>query len=885
MYQKVIIACLTILSFFSGAFAANVQWLGAVNNSWNVPENWSNYVLPTLDDTISIAANPGPIIDSNAAFAFQIRVGGTSGANLTMNGGTLNASEWLMSGVENSASSGSFTMNGGTINLGTVNPGNGHLWIGYGSVGTFTMNGGTISVPGRFGLAWAAGGDATVHLNGGTITANSFSMKTSGVSAAMDITDGTLIIDDDLRSLVNGYVSNGWITGFGGSGAVSVDYDITNFGKTTVKAINPKKAKSPFPANNAVDVMPDVNVSWTAGSGAASHDVYFGTASPGTFRGNQTQAAFDPGQLSYNTTYYWRIDEVNGPNTVMGDVWKFTTVSKLAGNPNPGNGAWNVPLNKVIHWTPGIYGVSHDVYFGTDLNGVANAQRLKGDLDGSGQIDCKDLLILTNYWLKNPAGSEPYAGVNDDNIVDFTDYMLLANDWMAKRNSFFKGNTVAATYDPCGLTLNTTYYWRVDEINGREKQKGDVWSFTATAIDSNYSLVGKIMCGYQGWFNCPNDGTTRGWVHWGRAGFSPTNCTVDFWPDMSEMGEDEKYEAIDFDVNDTHYYVFSSHNRNTVLRHFRWMRDYGIDGVYVQRFANEVKNQTSANFYNRNDVLSYCRDGANMYGRVYAVMYDLSGLGQGGTSKVISDWKYLVGTMKIGRDPNDLAYMRHKGRPVVAVWGIGFNDGRQYTLPECFDLVDFLKNDPFYGDNIVMVGVPSYWRELKNDCVPDTMVHTIVLASDIVSPWAVGRYSNTSGVNSYLSNVWAPDIQWCQSHNIEYLPVIFPGFSWWNLHNKDPNHPLNQIPRVGGQFLWDQVNATVNAGATMIYQAMFDEIDEGTAIFKISNNPPRPGGVDMFVTPSYDGIPLPSDEYLWLVGQAGKALRSEISLTSTRPTR
>ena len=71
----------------------------------------------------------------------------------------------------------------------------------------------------------------------------------------------------------------------------------------------------------------------------------------------------------------------------------------------------------------------------------------------------------------------------------------------------------------------------------------------------------------------------------------------------------------------------------------------------------------------------------------------------------------------------------------------------------------------------------------------------------------------------------------------------------------------------------------------MIYVAMFDEVDEGTAIFKVSNNPPRLGGVDMFVTYNMDGYTLPSDEYLWLIGQAGRALRNEIPVTALRPNR
>jgi hypothetical protein len=693
-------------------------------------------------------------------------------------------------------------------------------------------------------------------------------------SSRIDITNGKLIMDGNQTATVNGYISSGWITAFGGTGTVSVDYNITNPGKTTVMAsVNLAKARNPAPANNAVDVAPDANLSWTAGSGAVSHNVYFGTSNPPSFQNNQTATTFDLGVLDFNTTYYWHIDEVNGPNTVTGDLWMFTTASGLAKNPDPANGAMNVARDAVLHWTAGYGASSHDVYLGTNISDVTNAERPAGDLDKNGRVDYNDLLILTNYWLQDPAGSEPYAGVNDDDIVDFIDYALLAKNLMGQASLYFRGNTIATSYDdPCNFSSSTTYYWRIDEINGPEKRKGNVWSFTTTAVDSNYTLIGKIMCGYQGWFNCPGDGTTRGWVHWGRGGFEPNNCTVDMWPDMNEMDPNEKFLASAFyDGND--HYVFSSHNRNTVLRHFRWMQQYGIDGVYLQRFGTEL-TPGSTSFNHRNDVLSYCRDGANMYGRKYAVMYDLSGLNAGELTKVRDDWKFLVDTMHIGRDPNDHGYMFHNGKPVVSVWGIGF--GRAYEPVESRDLIDFLKNDPNYGGNVVMLGVNDTWRTSAD---PATL-----LLADIISPWLVGRYSNTGGAYNWASTKGVPDMNWCNTNNKEYLPVMFPGFSWSNLI-KDPTK-LNQIPRLGGQFLWDQLYADISTvGANMIYVAMFDEVDEGTAIFKVTNNPPRPGGVDMFVTYDIDGYPLPSDEYLWLVGQAGRALRGEITVSPARPAR
>ena len=56
------------------------------------------------------------------------------------------------------------------------------------------------------------------------------------------------------------------------------------------------------------------------------------------------------------------------------------------------------------------------------------------------------------------------------------------------------------------------------------------------------TLTGKVMAGYQGWFNCPEDGAGLGWTHWGgRRGFKPGSLTVDLWPDVSEYDADELY--------------------------------------------------------------------------------------------------------------------------------------------------------------------------------------------------------------------------------------------------------------------------------------------------------------------------------------------------------
>jgi predicted outer membrane repeat protein len=88
---------------------------------------------------------------------------------------------------------------------------------------------------------------------------------------------------------------------------------------------SPEQASNPKPADGATGVSTTADLTWIAGSGAMSHDVYFGTASPGAFQGNQIGTTFDPGTLTLGTKYYWRIDEVSTWDTTIGEVWSFTT--------------------------------------------------------------------------------------------------------------------------------------------------------------------------------------------------------------------------------------------------------------------------------------------------------------------------------------------------------------------------------------------------------------------------------------------------------------------------------------------------------------------------------------------------------------------------------
>jgi len=380
------------------------------------------------------------------------------------------------------------------------------------------------------------------------------------------------------------------------------------------------------------------------------------------------------------------------------------------------------------------------------------------------------------------------------------------------------------------------------------------------------TLFGKVMCGYQGWFGVPGDGSTdQDWRHWTkhRGPLEDGNAKVDLWPDVSELAADERFQTNFKLPGGCRAEVFSSFRKPTVVRHFEWMREYGIDGAFVQRFVNDLSSRQTLEHCNA--VLANCREGANLHGRAYAVMYDLSGLPAGHINEAMSDWRALRKKMAITQDP---AYLHHRGKPVVAVWGIGFSDHRRYTLEECRQLVAFLKSDPEGGGCTVMLGVPAYWRQLTKDAVSDPKLLEIIGMADIVSPWTVGRYTTPEGAKAYAEMLLKPDQTWCREHNLDYLPVVFPGFSWHNMKGG----PSAQIPRLRGGFLWSQFREAKRATASMIYVAMFDEVDEGTAIFKCANEVPF-GSASQFVT--LEG--LPSDYYLKLVGSGAKLLRGELS--------
>jgi len=385
------------------------------------------------------------------------------------------------------------------------------------------------------------------------------------------------------------------------------------------------------------------------------------------------------------------------------------------------------------------------------------------------------------------------------------------------------------------------------------------------SVSSSFlSYKGLIMAGYQGWFNAPGDGAGMGWNHYAKNGrFEPGICKIDFWPEVSEY---HKTYRTPFNLADGRpANLFSAYDSQTVALHFSWMKDYGLDGVFIQRSVKALKDPVNLRHDDR--VLRNALYESRRFHRAIAVMYDFDGLNEQNKDYqvVIDDWKRLVDSMRIASGGNGQTYLYHHGKPLVGIWGIGFPE-RSNDLKATEKIIDFLKHDPVYGGCSILLGVPAYWRDFGKDTEKDPYLHKVIRKVDIVRPWFVGRFTEDSYPE--FKNRIRADIDWCKKNRIDYAPVVFPGFSWNNMH---PESSQAQIPRNRGRFYWKQLTGAIQEGAEMIYVAMFDEIDEGTAIFKTTNDPPV--GASKFVR--FEGD-IPGDYYLYLTGMAAKILKGKI---------
>lgn len=154
------------------------------------------------------------------------------------------------------------------------------------------------------------------------------------------------------------------------------------------------RAGDPNPPDGAMRVPITVTLNWSAGAGAISHNVYFGTDSPGDFRGNQSTTTFAPGHLTHNATYYWRIDEINEVGTTIGRVWSFGTA------PPPGDADGDDDVDQED------FGRFQACYTGGDYMTIPT-ECLFADMSGNGLIDQNDFTIFRGCLSGPGVSSDP----------------------------------------------------------------------------------------------------------------------------------------------------------------------------------------------------------------------------------------------------------------------------------------------------------------------------------------------------------------------------------------------------------------------------------------------------------------------------------------------
>jgi len=395
------------------------------------------------------------------------------------------------------------------------------------------------------------------------------------------------------------------------------------------------------------------------------------------------------------------------------------------------------------------------------------------------------------------------------------------------------------------------------------------YAWTEPMLPSKATLQGKLIVGYQGWFACP-DGSHRpssGWVHW----MKEDEATVDMLPDMTELTPTERCPTQWTSRAGQPVAVYTAQNPTTVDRHFAWMQEYGIDGVALQRFATEL-GQTERKLQ-LDQVLANVVSAAEHHDRSFFVEYDMTGVqDRDGIDRVIADWSALEAS-GIGRSP---AYQRHRGHIVVGIFGLGFPGARYISVDMAEDLIAGMrKASQAYGGITIFAGVPADWRTLSGKGSQTSEWVKVYGSVDVISPWTVGHYHSGQTADQFRHDHIEPDLSEVKRIGVDYMPVIFPGFSWHNLWSTrgDNGRPTNQIPRDCGRFYWRQFFNAADAGSTMIFSAMFDEVDEGTAIFKTVPTKEQLPSSPPFLSLGADGCHLPSDWYLRVAGKASSVLK------------
>jgi PA14 domain/F5/8 type C domain len=375
-------------------------------------------------------------------------------------------------------------------------------------------------------------------------------------------------------------------------------------------------------------------------------------------------------------------------------------------------------------------------------------------------------------------------------------------------------------------------------------------------------VVGKITVGYQGWFACTGDDAPIGnWWHWSGTSEPPTPLTlsnqVHAWPDMRQFVRGYQTGFTNFG-NGQPAMLFSSYYDQVVQTHFRWMAENELDTAALQRF-----NPFSAEGPTRNAMALKVKKAAEMYGRKFYIMYDLSGWTTM-QNEIKYDWTNVItGQLQI---TNSTAYATQNGKPVVGIWGMGFDDANHpWDTNTCIEVINWFKSRGCY----VMGGVPTWWRSGISDSRSNFL--SVYKSFDMISPWMVGRIGDSAGSDWFYNNANLGDQAYCNANGIDYQPCVLPGDNGQRAH---------------GDFMWRQFFNMKRTGAQGIYISMFDEYNEGNQIACTAEDASMipVGSGSLYFTLDQDGTFCSSDYYLRLSRDGGRMLKGQIGLTPVRPT-
>lgn len=398
-----------------------------------------------------------------------------------------------------------------------------------------------------------------------------------------------------------------------------------------------------------------------------------------------------------------------------------------------------------------------------------------------------------------------------------------------------------------------------------------------------------VLAGYQGWFATPRNPFLRRWSHWSRTGTPAADTSAfELYPALSEYPLDSltRTDYANLGTGEVAR-LFDSDHENVVNVHVRWMDEYKLNGPVLQRFVVGLGGNAGQW---RNSVTHRLKGACERLKRSLYVMYDISGYsGNDLVGVILRDFsRVLVDDLELLESPS---YVRQNDRPVVAIWGFGF-ENRPGTPDELKRLIRELRET--HGCYVVG-GVPYYFRRDESQNDKDWLEAFKMF--DMVLPWSVGRYRTPDEVAQHYEALWKDDKAFCDAEGIALQRVIYPGFAWSNLKSHQriaPERaqsryvsdaafaPQNEIPRLAGEFFWAQAYYVSLLG-TGAFIAMFDEFDEATAIAKAAKNAREIPTDAYFLTLDADGVRVSSDFYLRLAGEATDMIEGRSPVTDTIP--